>query len=98
MEGGPDVEPALADLIAEWTTTRDDLGGVDADSAPDPSDWADVLAAADERIEIYQARRDAVLGGDRSAIEAAFRPDYEFPGADFTTNGLAERSCRGVSF
>ncbi|HRE00484.1 MAG TPA: hypothetical protein PLV68_04240, partial [Ilumatobacteraceae bacterium] len=62
VRGGstPSAEPALVAeltaLVAEWQRTVDALAAVPTAEIPDADEWAYTLAAATERVEVYQQR------------------------------------------
>ncbi|MFT3855523.1 MAG: hypothetical protein QM733_22755 [Ilumatobacteraceae bacterium] len=87
-------------VAAEWRLTRQDLQRVDTDGVPDDGLWRGVLDAAQERIDVFEARRRALQDGDAVEIERLFTP-----GEVWTHPGLMEdpaalfldfRDCRSI--
>ncbi len=93
-----ELTAALDRTLAEWEATRDDLAGVDADDAPDPEGWEQVLRLAEDRVALFEGRAAALETGDQDEIAAAFDPErIGEPGWEgFEPNHLGGRDCRSV--
>lgn len=90
---------ALDRLHQEWVQTLEDLESVDADGLQSPEAWAETLAVAQERVEVFEARSVAVESGDEDAITEAFSLSrLEHPAPEWAALGLTNRSCAGLRF
>jgi len=87
-----ELTAALRRVADEWRQTSAELAAIDAANAPVPAAWADVLAAAAERVTIFGDRAAATESGDADAVAAAFDLGrYEYPGFDFEAAGVDQR-------
>jgi len=87
---------AVKALQREWEQTVADLAAIDADPT-DATAWASVLELADNRVELYKGRAEALESGDADQIASAYdRSRIGAPGWDWGPLGLQNRDCRTV--
>lgn len=90
------LQQSLPRLIDEWEQTTTDLSTVS--STPiDEAAWADVVDAAQERVEVHTERLDAVRAGDPEQIANAFKPNWEHPALDFRAAGVDRGICQNLA-
>lgn len=103
QDGAPEEVPedavdALDRVREEWVQTVEDLESVDTEGAGDPGAWDEIIAAAQERVDVYGQRAEAAASGDATALAEAYDLSWEHPWGDFEPLGLNYRSCDGVHF
>ncbi len=87
---------AVKALQREWEQPVADLATIDADPT-DATAWASVLELADNRVELYKGRAEALESGDADQIASAYdRSRTGAPGWDWGPLGLQNRDCRTV--
>lgn len=75
-DGGRDLARLLGDVKRRGVTTSLDLCGIDPASPAGRADWAQILAAAAPRVDLFTPSIDELLAAlRRPAIDAAAAPD-----------------------
>lgn len=99
---GQDITPTAEDLAAlrslreEWEHTVEDLDGVTADP-PDTEAWTAAQQLAEDRVQTYTERLDALESGDPATIAEAFAPGGpSATGWPWSELGLEQRDCRAI--
>lgn len=100
VEVSDELREQIDAVAAEWRRTRQDLQHVDTGDVPDEELWQGVLDAAQERVDVFEARRQALQDGDAVEIERLFTPGevWKHPGLmeDPAALFLDFRDCRSI--
>lgn len=93
-----ELGPALDRIVDEWELTVADVAAIDPGLAPSAESWAEITAVPSERLEMFEARRDAAASGDVAALRAAYdRSAFgAHPGWDWDLVGLDRRICNSL--
>lgn len=100
VEVSDELREQIDAVAEEWRLTQQDLARVDTGDVPDESGWQGVLDAAQERVDVFEARKQALEDGDTAEIVRLFTPGevWEHPGLidDAEALYLDTRDCRSI--
>lgn len=100
------VEPSdalrtqLEAVVQEWERTQADLATIDAASTPDPDSWSEAIETAGQRVQMYQARLDALSLDDETAMAQVFTANSGGGSPvlwELRAFGLEQRDCRAIT-
>lgn len=97
VEVTDELVDAVDQIHDEWQQTLADLQQVEVGDVPDQAGWEENLQLAQDRVDLFDGRLEALRGGDQAAIADAYDPArLGVPGWTWDEVALGGRDCRAV--